>query len=80
MNTITVIKEETMNLSSFEAWSGGKVVLERVLLLDNCDEVLDHLTVAINDSELTDETSINDFLWFEADRYLENYLEIDIWA
>lgn len=70
---LTVSRE--LNLKEFEAWSGGKDTLNRLIELDAVEEVED----LINDcfySELITETDLNDFLWHEAG-YIAEYLEMD---
>ena len=57
-----IIKVELNSVRNFEAWSGGKSVLDRVVELDRVNE-LDALLEDICE-DWTD-TQLNDFLWFD---------------
>lgn len=56
------IKVELNSVCNFEAWSGGKSVLNQVIAKNRVDE-LDALLEEICE-DWTD-TQLNDFLWFE---------------
>lgn len=56
------IKVELNSVYNFEAWSGGKSVLNQVIAKNRVDE-LDALLEEIYE-DWTD-TQLNDFLWFE---------------
>lgn len=55
-------------LRNFQAWGGGKAVLE-ALLDDAYENASDHLEWWSEEVALT-ETDINDWLWFECEDYL----------
>ncbi len=77
INTIT-IKEEYMP-EDFEAWSGGKDVLNAILAHEEAYTMLALLTDIINDQEMdgvVTDTQVNDFLWFNAVDFIEEYLDI----
>ena len=67
-----VIKQE-VSLMDFEAWSGGKNRLDRIIELDIVEEASDYIAECMG-TELT-ETELNDFLWFEMDDFIEDYEE-----
>ena len=52
-----------MNLRNFEAWSGAKDTLNKLIELDKCEE----LEAVIEDiyPEGMTETQLNDILWFD---------------
>lgn len=56
------VKSELNSVASFDAWSGGKAVLNQVIAKNRVDE-LDALLEEICE-DWTD-TQLNDFLWFE---------------
>ena len=58
------IKVELNSVYNFEAWSGGKSTLDRVIEKNRVDELDELLEEFFSDSELTD-TQLNDFLWFD---------------
>ena len=66
------IKQE-MTLENFEAWSGGKDRLNKIIELDIIEEASEFISENIG-TEL-DETELNDFLWFEMDDFIEEYEE-----
>lgn len=74
---ITIMEE--ISLEDFEAWSGGKDVLNTILEHEEKDVILDFITDTINelyiDGTVTD-TQVNDFLWFEAVDIIEDCLGI----
>lgn len=75
--TITIRKE--ISLEDFEAWSGGKDVLNAILEHEEKDVILDLLTDIINDTDGTvTETEVNDFLWFTSYDIVEDYLGISL--
>lgn len=75
--TITIRKE--ISLEDFEAWSGGKDVLNAILEHEEKDVILDLLTNIINDTDGTvTETEVNDFLWFTSYDIVEDYLGISL--
>ena len=66
-------------MEDFEAWSGGKDVLNAVLEHEEKDVILDLLTDIINDTDGTvTETEVNDFLWFTSYDIVEDYLGISL--
>ena len=67
---LTVSKE--LNLEDFEAWSGGKYTLNRLIELNKVEEVEDLINEVFY-TEIITETKLNDFLWFE-DKYIAEYL------
>ena len=52
-----------MNLRNFEAWSGAKGTLNKLIELDKCEE----LETVLEDlyPEGMTETQLNDILWFD---------------
>lgn len=59
------------SLDRFEAWSGGKYTLDKLIEKGDCDEVESLIEESFVD-ELPTETAINDFLWFERDFIAEH--------
>lgn len=58
-----------ISLERFEAWSGGKSTLDRIIAEGKCDEL-----EAILEQEYPDgmtDTQLNDLLWFEPDTVYE---------
>ena len=70
---MTVSKE--LNLKDFEAWSGGKDTLNRLIELNKVEEVENLINECFN-NEIITETKLNDFLWFET-YYIAEYLGMD---
>lgn len=66
------IKQE-MTLENFEAWSGGKDRLNKIIELDIIEEASEFISENLG-TEL-DETELNDFLWFEMDDFIGEYEE-----
>ena len=66
------IKEETP-LEFFQAWSGGKDRLDRIIELDIVEEASEYIEMYIG-TEVT-AIELNDFLWFEMDDFIEDYEE-----
>lgn len=56
---------EEISLEDFDAWSGGKDTLDRLIELDRVDEIECYIEELYPDG-CTD-TELNDFLWFEDD-------------
>lgn len=52
-----------MNLRNFEAWSGAKDTLNKLIELDKCEE-LEAVLEDIYPEGMT-ETQLNDILWFD---------------
>lgn len=52
-----------ISLESFEAWSGGKSTLDRIIAEGKCDE-LEAMLEELYPDGMTD-TQLNDLLWFE---------------
>ena len=63
------IKKE-LDLREFEAWSGAKSNLKRIIELDKVEEVEEYLQEMFY-SEVPTETQVNDVLWFEIDYILD---------
>lgn len=63
-----------MKLENFEAWSGGADTLRILKDKGLCDQVEQY----IEELELTDETAINDFLWFEDDYIITEILGLNV--
>ena len=62
-----------VDLINFEAWSGAKSTLNRIIKEDLCDEAEALIMEALNGyEEPVDETAVNDILWFEEDWLFEN--------
>lgn len=62
------IKSE-ISLENFQAWSGGKDTLNRIINEGKCDELESMLEEMYPDG-MTD-TELNDLLWFESDTVFE---------
>lgn len=69
----TVVKENTINLGEFEAWSGGLDRLNKIIDLGIEDEAEEYINEFLGTR--IDETDLNDFLWFEMDEFIEQYEE-----
>lgn len=52
-----------VSIADFEAWSGGKDTLDRIIAEDKCDE-LEAILEDLYPDGMTD-TQLNDLLWFE---------------
>ena len=59
-----------ISLYNFEAWSGGKDTLDRIISEGKCDEV-EALLEELYPDGMTD-TELNDILWFESDWIYES--------
>ena len=57
-------KTELNSIANFQAWSGGKSTLDRIIELDRIDELDELIEELFNDTTPT-ETELNDFLWFD---------------
>lgn len=69
-----IITSEITTLRNFEAWSGAKDNLKTVLENGKMDE-LDALVEELFGEEPTDETKLNDFLWFDLPEFYPELLE-----
>ena len=58
-----------ISISDFEAWSGGKSTLERIISEDKCDE-LEAVLEELYPDGMTD-TQLNDLLWFSSNTVFE---------
>lgn len=65
-----IITSEITTLRNFEAWSGGKDNLNAIIENGKIDE-LDSLVEELFGEEPTDETKINDFLWFDVPEFYD---------
>ena len=63
-----------MNLRNFEAWSGAKDTLNKLIELDKCEE-LEFILDDLYPDGLTD-TQLNDLLWFD-DEWIYETLGIE---
>lgn len=54
-----------ISLENFEAWSGGKSTLDRIINEGKCDE-LESMLEELYPDGMTD-TELNDLLWFDSD-------------
>ena len=63
-----------MSLRDFEAWSGAKDTLNKLIELDKCDE-LEFILDDLYPNGLT-ETELNDILWFD-DEWIYETLGIE---
>ncbi len=68
-----IITSEITTLRNFEAWSGAKDNLKTVLENGKMDE-LDALVEELFGEEPTDETKLNDFLWFDLPEFYPELL------
>lgn len=68
-----IITSEITTLRNFEAWSGAKDNLNTVLENGKMDE-LDALVEELFGEEPTDETKLNDFLWFDLPEFYPELL------
>ena len=67
------------DLENFEAWAGGKDTLDVLIekgVCDNVEYLFDEMNSACD--ELTTETWVNDFLWFERD-FIAEHLGYSDW-
>ena len=69
-----IITSEITTLRNFEAWSGAKDNLKTVLENGEMDE-LEALVEELFGEEPTDETKLNDFLWFDLPEFYPELLE-----
>ena len=63
-----IITSEITTLRNFEAWAGGRDNLNAIIENGKIDE-LDSLVEELFGEEPTDETKINDFLWFDVPEF-----------
>lgn len=63
-----VIRTELDTIANFQAWSGGKDRLDRVIELDRVDE-LDDLLAEVFSEHTPSEIELNDFLWFDLETF-----------
>lgn len=68
---------EEISLEDFDAWSGGKDTLDRLIELDRVDEIERYIEELYPDG-CTD-TELNDFLWFEDDTIADLLDMSDLW-
>lgn len=59
---------ELNTIANFQAWSGGKDRLDRVIELDRIEE-LDTLIKELFCDRVPTETELNDFLWFDLETF-----------
>ena len=69
-----ILTYETTSLRDFQAWAGAKDNLNTVLENGKMDE-LDSLVNELFGEEPTDETKMNDFLWFDLPEFYPELLE-----
>lgn len=62
------IKSE-ISLENFEAWSGGRDTLDRIINEGKCNE-LENILEDLYPDGMTD-TELNDLLWFDSDTVFE---------
>ena len=70
-----------IELEYFEAWSGGKAVLDNIKAHDKCDEIIEYIESLLTyetEQGIITETWLNDFLWFDVDQLLIDDLDINI--
>ncbi len=66
------IMSEISSIENFKAWSGGADTLNRVIEAGNYYvNALDNLIYDYFGNEPIDETTLNDFLWFDDDTIFE---------
>ncbi len=58
-----------ISIANFEAWSGGKDTLDRIIAEDKCDQ-LEAILEDLYPDGMTD-TQLNDLLWFEPETVFE---------
>lgn len=63
-----------LDLENFQAWSGGKITLDRVIEEGKIND-LEYLVNDLFGDEIA-ETQLNDFLWFDSD-YIYKSLGIE---
>ena len=76
---IKIVQE--IELEYFEAWSGGKGVLNAIKEHDRSLEIFETLEEYINmgnELEPVTETQVNDFLWFDAEDIIMDHFGIEI--
>lgn len=77
MTYITITTE--INLEEFEAWSGGLNTLNAIKKHEEASEILDYLGTILNEYENLTDTALNDFLWFDADDFILEEFDIDLY-
>ena len=70
-----VTSEFDLDLDHFEAWSGGKVVLDILIEKGGCDDVQTFIEECFPDG--IDETALNDYLWFQVEEDFPQFFEED---
>ena len=58
-------KTELNSIADFQAWSGGRDTLDKVIELDRIDELDELIDELQADGETWTDTQLNDFLWFD---------------
>ena len=58
-----------ISIANFEAWSGGRDTLDRIIAEDKCDQ-LEAILEDLYPNGMTD-TQLNDLLWFEPETVFE---------
>lgn len=58
-------KTELNSIVDFDAWSGGRDTLYKVIELDRIDELDELIQELQADGETWTDTQVNDFLWFD---------------
>lgn len=76
---VTIITREDVELNEFEAWSGGRDVLDKILEHSKVDMIIDIIENYLMEYEELSSTDVNDFLWFEIEDILRDEYDIDIW-
>lgn len=55
-----------VELTHFEFWAGAAFVAEQINHRDNYADCWEALEQWLDDGDVLDETSVNDFVWFDA--------------
>lgn len=63
---------EEMSLGDFKAWSGGESRLATIKELDIVNEAEDYI-IEMYGSDVMDDATLNDILWFEMDDFIEEH-------
>lgn len=58
-----------VSIENFEAWSGGRTTLDRIISEGKCNELESYLEELFPDGAT--DTEINDLLWFDSDSVYE---------
>lgn len=73
MRELEITKTEFTTLGNFEAWGGATSRLDSIKELEIEEEATQYIIDCLGDS--LEDGTLNDFLWFEMDEFIEQYEE-----